>query len=325
MLLGRVHLDIARANPTSPDLNIAIRNELRALREEAEKFRFWLPEGVGISPEELAHWWISLDYTGRTTIPPEGLAAAEEASESKEGRQTLALDKKFEAELRSRADVPGIVSKLRKMAAMGNMEQGRVTHATSPDTSAGLGASSLDPVGNTTVEQQPLDNANRVTPHALQDQTPQSEGVNSTVLPSTPSNARPDPIASAEENSIALGQGNSVVAEITVENGLGTVGFVQTDLPSPSLKAEGGAEPGLIHSTADVNVLPTCELVGSPVGSDPEIDNSSLSGPFITSAQYDLSEASSTSGHSSVLAHSATEHLASVPEPLAGASIKDSC
>lgn len=282
MPLGKVHLDIARANPISIDLDIAIRNELRTLREEAERFRFWLPEGVGINPKELANWWISLDYTGRTTISTEGLAVGVgEAPESKEGQGLLALDKKFEAELRSRADVPDVISKLRRMAAMGNMEQGRTTPFslgvvdTAPDTAVRVEAPGSDPAKDTIVEQPLLDNANGATPHTPQDQIPHDEAVDTTVLHSTASNARPDPIGSAEENSTALGQDELVVAETAVDNGQDPTGSVQVDSPSVVLTAEGGGAPNLIHhSTAEVKIQPPRELADSHARSDPKTDDS---------------------------------------------------
>ena len=261
-------------------MDIAIRNELRTLQEEAEKFKFWLPEGVGINSEDLANWWISLDYSGRTTIPSEGFGRGGEVLESKEGQRPLALDKKFEAELRSRADVPGVISRLRKMAVMGNMEQGRMAPFalafadTTPDTTATVEVSTLDPVEHTTVEQQPLDNANKT----LQDQIPQDEAAKFIVLPSTTSNAGPEPIASAEENSTALGQNGSIAAELAIDNERGTV-----QIDSPSLTAE--------DSTAEVN-----GLVDSPAGSDPEADNSCpiLSGPSMMSAPDEQPETPST-------------------------------
>ncbi len=265
--LGKVHLDISRANPTFADLDVAIRNELRTLREEAEKFRFWLPEGLGINSEELANWWISLDYSGRTTIPSEGLGRVGETPESKEGQRPLALDKKFEAELRSRADVPNVISRLRKMAVMGHMEHGRVAPFslgfgdTTPDTTPSVEASSPDPVEDKVVEQQPLDNTNSITPHILQDQIPQDEEVNSIVLPSIASNAGLDPIASAEENSTALGQNGSTAAEIAIDNGQGTV---QIDSPTPLLTAEeGGPDPMSSAVETEVNVLASSGIVDS--------------------------------------------------------------
>jgi hypothetical protein len=277
--LGKVHLDIARANSASADLDISIRNELRTLREEAEKFRFWLPEGVGINPEALANWWVSLDYTGRTTISPDGLVGVDAAPGLKEGQQPLTLDKKLEAELRSRADVPDVISKLRRMAALGNMEQGRITPfslgfvATTPATTAGAEASSSVPVEEATIGQQLLDNADSGTSHILQDQIPQDEAVNSTAL------GQNEPMAAGEQ---------------------GTVGFVQIDLPSPNLTA-GGDAPNPIYSMAEVNALPSCELVDSPAGSDPETnDTSSSSGvseSFTTSGQDESSETLSTSDH----------------------------
>lgn len=272
-------------------MDIAIRNELRTLREEAEKFRFWLPEGLGINSEELANWWISLDYSGRTTIPSEGLGRVGDAPESKKGQRPLALDKKFEAELRSRADVPNVISRLRKMAVMGHMEHGRVAPFslgfgdTTPDTTASVEASSSDPVEDTMVEHQRLDNTNSDAPHILQDQISQDEAANSIVLPSTASNAGLDLlIASAEENSTALGQNGSIVAEISIDNGRGTV---QIDSPSPLLTVEeGGPDP--ISSTAKTNVFAPCGIVDSTVGRDPETDNnlsSILSGSSVMSAQ----------------------------------------
>ena len=276
-------------------MDIAIRNELRTLREEAEKFRFWLPEGVGINSEELANWWVSLDYSGRTTIPSEGLGRVGEAAESKESQQPPALDKKFEAELRSRADVPGMISRLRKMAAMGHMEHGRIAPFslgfgdTTPDTTASGEASSSDPVEDTMVGHQPLDNTNSDAPHKFQDQIPQDEAVNSIVLPSTASKAGLDLIASLEENSTALGQNGSIVAEVSIDNGQGTV---QIDSPSPRLTSEeGGPDP--ISSTAEVNVLAPCGIVDSTVERDSETDNnlsSTLSGSSVMSTQDEKSE-----------------------------------
>ena len=266
MPLGKVHLDIARANPTSTDLDIAIRNELRTLREAAEKFKFWLPEGVGIKPEELANWWSSLDYTGRATISSDGLGVGVgEAPVSKEGQQPPALDKKFETELRSRADVPGVISRLRRMAAMGNMEQGRPTPFSlefvdiAPDTTARVEAPSSDPVKGTIVEQPLLDNSNGVTPHIPQDQIPQGMAVDTTVFPSIASNAGPDPLTSAEENSTIIGQDESVVAETALDNEQDPGGSVQVDSPSVILTAGGGA-PKLTHSTGEVNVQPPREI-----------------------------------------------------------------
>ena len=316
--LGKVQLDIARANSTSAELDIAIRNELRTLREEAEKFRFWLPEGVGINSEELANWWVSLDYSGRTTIPSEGLGRVGEAAESKESQQAPALDKKFEAELRSRADVPGVISKLRKMAAMGHMEHGRVAPFslgfgdTTPDTAASVEASSSDPVEDTMVEQQPLNSTNSDAPHIPQDQIPQDEAVNSIVPPSTASNAWLDLIASLEENSTALGRNGSIGAEISIDNGQDTV---QLDSPSPLPTAEeGGPDP--ISPTAEVNVLAPCGIVDSTVGRDPETDSnlsSTLSGSSVMSTQDEKFETPSADqprldGHS---------------DPPVGADIKD--
>lgn len=255
-----------------------------------------------------------------------------EAAESKEDHQPLALDKNFEAELRSRADVPGVISRLRKMAAMGNMEQGRMAPfslgfaGTTPDTTARVEASSSDPVEDTMVEQQLLNGANSVNPHTLPDQIPQDEVVNSIVVPSTVSNAGPDPIAPAEENSIALGQNESLTAEIAINNGQGTVRSVKIDLPSLLLTAEEGG-PNPIHSTAEVNVLPSCELVDSPAGSGPETDNnpsSTLSGSPVMSAHDDQSETLSASDHGSATVHSATEHLTGGSELTGGPSIKDS-
>lgn len=293
-----MHLDIAHANPTSTDLSIATRNELRTLREEAEKFRFWLPEGLGINSEELANWWISLDYTGRTTIQSEGLVGVGEAPESvKKGQQPLALDKKFEAELRSRAGVPDVISRLRRMAAMGNMEQGSVTPFslgsvdTALDTTTRAEASSLYPVADTMMEQRPLDNANSATPHTLQDQMPQGEAVNSIVLPSVAPNASPDANASAEETSTTIGQNESTASDTAVDNGQSTVGSLEIDSPSPILTAEGGGGPNPVHSTAGVNGLPLYEPVDSPAGSDPQTNDSApnsrssgLSRPFTTAA-----------------------------------------
>lgn len=294
--LGKVHLDIARASLTSADLDIAIRNELRTLREEAEKFRFWLPEGLGISSEDLANWWISLDYSGRTTIPSEGLRRVGEVSGSKEGQHLLALDKKFEAELRGRADVPDVISRLRKMAVMGNMEQGRIAPFslgfadTTPNTTTRVEASSSDPVEDTMVEQQPLDNADSATPQILQNQIPQDEAAKPIVLPSTASNAGLDPIASAEENSTARGRNGLIEAEFAIDNGQGTV---QIDSSSLLLTAEEGG-PNPTHPTAKVNVFASCGLVDSPAGSDPETDDnpsSTLSGSSVMSAPDEQSEA----------------------------------
>ena len=254
--LGKVHLDIARANPTSTDLEIAIRNELRILRERAEKFWFWLPEGVGSNKEELANWWMSLDYTGRTTTPSERLAVrVGEAPDSKEGQQPLELDKKFEAELRSRADVPDVITRLRRMAAMGNMEQGRTAPFSLGFVDTALNTSS-DPVKDTMVEQPLLNNANDGTLCTPQDQIPQDPAADTIALPS----AVPDPLASAEENS-------TVVVETAVDNEQDPAGSVQVDSPSTILTAEGGA-PNLIHSTAGVNVQPPRELVDSSVSLD---------------------------------------------------------
>jgi hypothetical protein len=265
-------------------LDIAIRNELRTLREESEKFRFWLPEGVGIDSEDLANWWVSLDYSGRTTIPSEGFGRGGEVPESKGGQHPLVLDKKFEEELRSRAGVPGVISRLREMAAMGNMEQGRMAPIslafsdTSPDTTVRVETPSSDPVEGTM--PQPLDNANSVTPQVLQGQIPQDEAAKSIVLPSTASNAGLDPIAPAEENPTALGQNGSIVAEVAIDNGQGTA---QIDSPSPLRTAE--------DSTAEVNVLASCGLVDSPAGSDPDTNTSStLPGPSMMSAQDEQSE-----------------------------------
>ena len=257
-------------------MDIAIRNELRTLREEAEKFRFWLPEGLGINSEELANWWISLDYSGRTTIPSEGLGRVGDAPESKKGQRPLALDKKFEAELRSRADVPNVISRLRKMAVMGHMEHGRVAPFslgfgdTTPDTMPSVEASSSDPVEDKVVEQQPLDNTNSVTPHILRDQVPQDEAVDPIVLPSTASNAWLDVIAATKKHLTALGQNEPTAAEIAIDNGHSTV---QTDSLSPLLTAEeGGPDPmSSAVETAEVNDLASCGIVDFTAGRDPII------------------------------------------------------
>ena len=273
--LGKVLLDIARANPTSADLDIAIRNELRTLREESEKFKFWLPEGVGINPEELANWWTSLDYTGRTAISSVGIGETPQLKEE----EPLALDKKFEAELRRRADVPGLISKLRKMAALGNMVQGKSTPsslgfvATTPDTTARVDVSGSDPVENTAVkvEQQLLDNANSVTLPTLQNQIPQDEAVNSTVLPLTASNTRQDPNASAEENSITLGQNEWTMAETVADKEQGAMGSTQRDSPFSIVTNEGDG----LNLTTEANNLSSCEPVDSPAaaGSDLQTDD----------------------------------------------------
>jgi hypothetical protein len=216
----------------------------------------------------------------------------------KGGQQSLALDKKFEEELRNRSDVPKMISKLRKMAATGNMEQGKMMPfslgfvTTPPDATTGVEAPDS--------EQQPFDNANNVTPHTLQ--LHQDEAANSAVLPST---ASKDSIASVEEQLTTPGQNESMVAETATDAEHVIARTVQIHSPSPLLTAGGWDGPNLIHSTASVNTLPSYGLVGFPAGSDPETDDNA--------SGLSRSETPSTSDHGSVTCHSPTEHVTSVP------------